>query len=991
MSDYQRAVDELRFAIQSDGEILLQVIELSDTFLGLVAAYSDLCSDCNQRLRKCDDALRQGLRSEALHLADVAPNLLDLLGVLDFPERDQLNEILERHNQTKPEPLLVDVAGSLNEAYAIHEPLAALLSQHRLLALARSPFPQRLGVLRSLAELDPESPHWDSDIQEMEQARFVEIESTCRTASAKGDLGVLKLLMNELTTTAWRVAPPAKLVRDLKLRGGQVKRTGARQQLEELAPQLHVAFSALDLALARELRDQWVDAVTAAQLPKNDELSEHVAPVLEWVADEDQREADEKSFQRAIADLERGLEDDTLSAAALRKLGDNVEKHSQPVPESLSNRFSNRLENLDLSELRHHRMRMIAIVVGFLLVAGSVGFIVYAGNRTRESIEILAAIDTLIVDQKFAEANKLFDQHKERATSEDWLAAKKKLADAEQKEHDREVEFAAAIDASNKASSQDAAAPHLKRARELAQTAEEKVAVSKLEGDWRSAHDAEVAKRENEFRNLIRSATTGLQSLDELLTGNGSDEDVASAVSNVSRELVTLNAQKAAVAASLASQATLLETRLNAARKTHADMKRRVQLLARLTNASHISGIDSASFNKSDEFFETLREYASVFPDDARATGFKTAAESDAAKLIHAKRRLANSWQPQLWPSVSDRVEQRLQECQAFLKTHPRCPDREVFTKYESVLKSIRRRDQSDDMTDESVKELEITLFSTPLIASGHAVILKDGKTYYLPEPKTFDSAAPVSFKLISGYQGQTKALGKALKLSDLVQPRTVAPPQAEIATRVVKEVRKLKNEDWDQYHRDLAKQLLTTNSIDAFLRYFLIVRTLQNASLGNALLAEQLAKPLTALEKHRIDLSVSWMDPGDEAANRARESATEALSDLKPEQLDEAWEQSEKQKQALGKLVQAQPMAVGWLDRESDRGWKIRTVWMPDRDFGLYVAMKIGESDDFLSWRRIGNATPRQLEINAGREIPVVDGLLVFAFEPSDAPITSD
>ncbi len=987
MSDYQRSVDELRFAIQSDGEILLQVIELPDTFLALVSTYSDLCNGCNLRLRQCDDALRQGLRSEALHLADATPNLLDLLGTLDFPERDELVQILERHNQAKPEPLLVDVAGSLNEAYAIHEPLAALLCQHRLFALARSPFPQRLGVLRSLAELDSESPHWDSDIREMEQARFVEIESTCRTASAKGDLGVLKLLMNELTTTPWRQTPPAKLVRDLKLRGGQVKRTGARQLLDELAPQLHDAFSALDLVTARELRDQWVDAIAAAQLPKTDELSEHVAPVLEWIADEDQREADEKSFQRAIAALERGLEDDSLASAELRKLGDDVEKHGRAIPATLLNRFSNRLGSLELTELRHHRLRMISIVVGILFVVGAVGSLIYVGNRNRESREILAAIENLIEDQNFTEAHALFEKHQDRATSENWPAAKNKLANAEQRERAREVEFAAAIEAARLANSRGAATPHLERARELTRTSEEKVAVNKLVGDWQSAHDAEIAKRETAFRSLITSAATGLQSLDEQLAAGAPDSNIASAIETVSKDITALNAQKSTVASTLASQATLLESRLKSAEKTHAEMKRRSQLITRLTNTSLISGSDGASFNKADEYFEALRDYAAAFPNDARTVGFKAAVENDAPKLVQSKKRLVSNWQSQLWPSTADRIEQRLLECQAFLKAHPLCPDHPTLTRYESVLKSLRRRERSDDVTEESVKELCATLFSTPLIGSGNAVILKDGKTYYLAKPETFGDDKPLSFKLISGYQNQTRALGKTLKLSDLVQPRTVVPPQVEIAARVAKEVRKVKNEEWDQYHRDLTKELLAAQSIDPFLRYFLLVRSLQNASLGNALLEQHLSKYLTELEKHKIDLSVSWMDPDDQAGNQARELAKEALSDLRSEHLAEAWEQAEKEKQSLSQKILAQPVAVGWLDRESDRRWMLRSSWNPDREFVLYVALKGETSDEPLQWLKAGNAKPQKLEIDPVRDAPFSDGTIVFAFEPEHAP----
>jgi len=49
----------------------------------------------------------------------------------------------------------------------------------------RAPLVKRLFVLRSLADLDSASPHWEIDIREMEQARFRELEIESLTA-AKG-------------------------------------------------------------------------------------------------------------------------------------------------------------------------------------------------------------------------------------------------------------------------------------------------------------------------------------------------------------------------------------------------------------------------------------------------------------------------------------------------------------------------------------------------------------------------------------------------------------------------------------------------------------------------------------------------------------------------------------------------------------------------------------------------------------------------------------
>ena len=133
MSDIQQVVDELRFILQR--EVISQTGELA----ALVAEYSRLCHEVNARLRRCDDCMKQGLRSEALHLAEAKPNLLEAVAILDFPERDDLIEVVNLCFLQPPEPLLVDVASGLNSAYAEAEPLQKLLDSHRLLALGRAP------------------------------------------------------------------------------------------------------------------------------------------------------------------------------------------------------------------------------------------------------------------------------------------------------------------------------------------------------------------------------------------------------------------------------------------------------------------------------------------------------------------------------------------------------------------------------------------------------------------------------------------------------------------------------------------------------------------------------------------------------------------------------------------------------------------------------------------------------------------------------------
>ena len=60
----------------------------------LASRYSEACTEVNQRLGNCQRLLQQGLRSEAIQLADSEPKLLDASTAVDFPERSTWDELV---------------------------------------------------------------------------------------------------------------------------------------------------------------------------------------------------------------------------------------------------------------------------------------------------------------------------------------------------------------------------------------------------------------------------------------------------------------------------------------------------------------------------------------------------------------------------------------------------------------------------------------------------------------------------------------------------------------------------------------------------------------------------------------------------------------------------------------------------------------------------------------------------------------------------------
>src|SRR3974377_683726 len=96
MLDYNQVVDDIQSFLQNPNQIY------SDSLKELARSYAEACNEANQRLRRCADFLQQGLRPEAIYLAESRPALLDLVAAVDFPERSSWEQISVTYGLTPP-------------------------------------------------------------------------------------------------------------------------------------------------------------------------------------------------------------------------------------------------------------------------------------------------------------------------------------------------------------------------------------------------------------------------------------------------------------------------------------------------------------------------------------------------------------------------------------------------------------------------------------------------------------------------------------------------------------------------------------------------------------------------------------------------------------------------------------------------------------------------------------------------------------------------
>ena len=185
--------------------------------------------------------------------------------------------------------------------------------------------------------------------------RFGEIDTNAKSAADRQDRGSLQKLCDELTQGEWCGPPTKALVQSVRKLTDDVTRQSARKDLESLEVEMNAAFSALDLAHCRALRQRCNELTGQARLdPGVTPCSKSSAPALGWLADEDEKDVRELAFKRAVSALERKLADGSADAEDLRKAGHAVLKCDRKIPEPLATRYQSRIHALESATQVHY-------------------------------------------------------------------------------------------------------------------------------------------------------------------------------------------------------------------------------------------------------------------------------------------------------------------------------------------------------------------------------------------------------------------------------------------------------------------------------------------------------------------------------------------------------------------------------------------------------------------------------------------------------------
>jgi len=967
--------------------------ELSD----LAAAYASLCKEANTRLLRCADYLRRGLRSEAIYHAEVEPDLLDWVGVLDMVPGPAWRTVCDQHNlETAPSPHM-DIARELNAAYTTEEAARHTLKNLRRMSLAGASVRERLTVMRSLATIDPTNTQLDQDIKEFEDARLREIVNESREAYDARSPEQLGALLKEVSGNGWRVKPPADFVASLSKSAKHVARDLTAERLESLLPDLHNAYSAFSYEECKALLDEWNRIVSKTKVAVPQRLAVQVQPIIEWVAGVEREREIQQRFADACARLSDAI-DRAAPAHELQVFYDHVASFGLQMPEGLEQRCRQRVMQLASRRRRRVRLTLVLSGVGLLIVAGLVVLLIYNAMVSQQVDALESRLRGLLDAKKIDEAEKALAAAPADLLEQPRVQAQvNRLADIKGKLQQKEAEFREHMRRACAGGVESADTESLSMAkgvgRELAGYGMGDPLTEALEFEDRLTRYrlTEQGRSDAEFQVAADRVEEGLKALDnrpiresippdvepnelaqfrqKLTSFQGKLTDLEDAVGKLKE--FSPSAPLPQVSEKLKQER--LDRLGKALASSGTEASNRASLIAdrqgQLAAVSNLSG----QARSAQTLEKALKDYVARYDANSpRRDDFaKAAQQAGLWTAIDDWAKLLAKWGNDLLPDGKTELAARLEDANAYLQSHPTTPFKDALGKY---LDYLTKAQASLDDKGPWKGRFKSTIGMLPmkfLCFTG-----TDGERYYTLQGITKAASQGSAVYVLKDMRVETPADTGDANFWELRSPRdpNLKPaPQAEIARRVGSRIDELKLHAalWDTVGFDIAQAIKDANDTDVIYRCYLLNLVMDH--LGNSAWIPDPDVQKSVESRIFADAAqlTGWVDPKDTASRNARPGHEEKLGRMDFLAM--------KQKIIAERKRMSQALMFQCFDcrgvpiRTKDGGWRLLTSSDPPKDAELWAVVS-GKV------QKVGQIEAGQVRIT---EQGLIEGTLIFLRPP--------
>ncbi|QDT93663.1 coiled-coil domain-containing protein [Gimesia algae] len=906
MNEIQQLVEEIQAILAEPARPQFETID------SLNRALMEMVNRMNGRLRRCDALLSQGLRTEAIQLAEQAPDVLTAISYLDFPEWDEWAGLVREDGLNAPPEPLIEIAAEINQSYTVASALEHHLNQHRVLALARAPLSKRLMVMRKIRRLDADNPIWQDDILVFEKQRFEQIRNEVQVAAQQGNADILATLEQELTSTPWQKSPSQKLVSRTVAAHKQSRMLKAEQELRTLEPKLTEAFAELDLEKARPLRSRWNALMQIAGPTANDsilEIQNLVQPALNWLEETDQTQAEDQAYEQAVFNLEQAITDQK-PAEELQAQYHEATKAGRNLTPHLYQRYTDSLQHQETRSRRKFFLLVSGTLVSLLIVGLLLGYLIRKSNQDQQIAEHAATLHDLVQSGKLTRAQ----EYREQLKPQPWILESPeiqqhsaRLDEALEQEQGRSKQFQAKL---NQISSRihpqmnweeiaqvESAVPPVSQ---LAVTADEKVQLERLKLTLARERSDLQQQFDNQFKQDLNVFTNRIQSLPE-------EEMVA--INNALTSLHELQ-QRNHISKSLKNDLPKLKVMLE---DKQAIMRREEDLQRQYQNISR-------SIGDFDRYQKGLEEYILKFPETSHSNEFKKIIQKELPlwKKFVEWRQPTQEWEQiqirELTPQAARKLLEKVNTLEAASKPLP-------------VPVSIQQLRPAVTAITGRVGENQIPVYRPlleilkgPLYSNLNLVLTQNNKRYYTLEvPDALGSR--LLFKKFDNIS-LTRSDKFSIDRSEVIMPEKSpdqdwSSPQSRFTRSITAKVPEALNGAWESIFITLLQELYADEKMEPILKYQLLRSVLELGCKGSLPLKEVFADDLITLSAVNVDPAANWIDPDDPRALFARKQVTDKLKEFS----SPLKKQAEIEK-AFAKLEQIKPddsyRWVGWISRNS-------------------------------------------------------------------------
>ena len=632
-TDITRVTEAIANCIAVEGDLEKTDVEELQTQL------VDCVEAVNGRLRRCDELLRRGLRSEAIQECEIEPMLLDVVTQLDMPEWNAWSDYVRQFGIAPTPALLLDVAAELNTAYIDHEPLDSLLRLHRLHALARSPLSNRLDILRRIGEKDPSNPVWTEDLRLYETERLRQIGKELGQLRKSRDFAATVQLAREVNETNWTVQLPAEIAKGVTDLHQELVRAHAMGKLAELSKTINGAFSEFDVDVACKARDEWQRFADIAGVETDDEIAASVDAAFDWLNGELRQQELKTAIDSATNELEFALDTNKIKRDKLERCYNTLQRYGETIPERLERRYFQRLEELDRAANRRF-FTLVAAIMACIITLGSLSAVVIRkqslDGKIRDASELLAQ---QIESKRFSEARKFLESiENDSPRVFNSQAVQRLLIDlnsGHESEQARQVHFQEVVQrASNKMTDDptwddvEQAESSLREAEAIAGSESEITTLRRIQGRVQDHRDRLQALVDNEFRDKLQSIALQLKDL------NSVKPSAVQKLQESAKQLLVMS--RVSHQTILASNIHNVIKKLDQRRKAMRAQDLRADLLTEMEDAiGDISRYESV-----------LQEYIKAYEQESRSDDFKSIVANDIPYLeaVEEWNRLVGAW-----------------------------------------------------------------------------------------------------------------------------------------------------------------------------------------------------------------------------------------------------------------------------------------------------------------------------------------------------------